>query len=725
MSRPRFDELLIIIVLATLIAALLLQVTIAGEREIYITETNSFKHNPSDPIYLSIADDNVIVRLWISREMVVKNAYVVVGQQDYVMKPHLPLTDGVLWYGAVPHTGVGFNYYFKVVLENEVIYVKNTRYQSSFIFDVKRIYPQVTWVTGRVGYQIFPERFYNGDAGNDQYALIYDSFNYDNTTTAKPVLSKWNDPPLDLLMHCCHQYYGGDFRGITMKLDYLKELGVGLIYLNPIFISGSAHGYDTYDHMKVDPKFGRLEDLMELIEEAKKRDIKVIFDFVPGHVGLGHWAFQDVYVNGPRSRYWNWFTIYRYPFTPGDGRDYRCWWGVGTLPQLNTSNPEVRRYLINVAIYWLEKGFDGMRIDTPLDLLDGRSFFEELRREVKSRFPEAYIVGEIWSVSPDWVNRGPFDTLMNYPLGMGILVEYGQGKLNGVGRDHVSGRLAEYFASYSVSAVGMGFNNIGTHDTDRVLTMLGGGDLWSTPGHEPILRLKMVSTLQYTMPGMPVIFQGDERGLTGRSGFNGGRDEQRYPIQWDRLNKEVYEHYKQIGWIKNNVEALHTSIIRVLETTGSVLAYTRGYNDEVLVVANNDRSPVKFTLPEGEWTLLYSSSGAQPEIQGSSITIPPLTALVLLNSEHVEEEKTQTGSTQPGSTRSTPTPSTATRPSTPPRWTESPVTNETSENASGVVYGGKGGDLSLVILTAIAAVVLIALTISIATFSRSKAGVKV
>lgn len=642
---------------------------------LYVAETRDVDHDTGNPVYLSIADGYVILRLRISKVLDVVKADLVTNTTRISMKKQLVLLDSFMWFAPLPYDGKGFNYYFELVLSNgTAVTVYNNRTNPQFYFDGVNKYPQVTWVNDRVGYQIFPDRFYNGDHGNDHYGVEYDALFYDNTTRDVPVLSNWTDPP-HIPHHCCHQYYGGDLKGIVSKLDYLKELGVGVIYLTPIVLCGSTHCYDAYDHYMLHPRFGTMEDLRELVEEARKRGIKLIFDFVPGHVGLGHWAFQDVVGGGPNSTYWNWFTVYKWPFTPGDGRAYRCWWNLGHLPQLNTTVPEVKEYLFNAVLFWLEQGFDGVRIDTPLDLLNPREFFVELRERVKSRFPEAYIVGEIWEQRPEWVNEGPFDSLMNYALG-NILVEYAKGGY----RDNIAQVLSSYYARHSVSVAGMGFNIIGSHDTDRVLTMLGGGRLFSpdfkfspNPPPESIARLKLLSTLQYTQPGMPVIFQGDERGLPGVKAYPW--EEHRYPIQWDYANEEVLVHYRNLGRLKTNLKPLHTSIIRVLETRSGVIAYTRGYNDEVLVIANNGRDPVSYTLPpelsSATWTLLYSSTGLTPEFKNSEITVPPLTALVLLNSEYAEEAFVETPTPTP-----TETPVTSTETETTPVETPIPSIDE-------------------------------------------------
>lgn len=453
-------------------------------------------HDPADPAYLSIADDYLIPRIKILKALDIASGVLVANGVEYPLKLQLETSSWRMYYATVPlDKGVnGLNYYFRLTLSNgTLVYVYNSDTSRFYYFNGSTPFKQVEWVRSIVGYQIFPDRFYNGDPGNDLKANSTDELWINEVSKGTPVFTRWDGPVTPL--HCCHQYFGGDLKGVTEKLDYLKELGVGLIYLNPIFTSGSVHGYDVYDYYTVDPKFGTLDDLKTLLDEAHKRGIRVIFDFVPDHVGLGFWAFQDVYRNGPSSRYWSWFIIYKWPFKLGDSSAYKCWWGIGSLPQLNVLNKEVRQYLINVALYWLSIGFDGLRIDTPLDVIGSENFFRELREVVKSRYPDAYIVGEIWDYRPEWLRGEAFDSLMNYYLGRNILLSYAKGVLNGY---TASARLSEYYAGIGVNVAGMGFNIIGSHDTSRILTDLGGGGLRDTPGNESIKRLKLLSTLQYT-----------------------------------------------------------------------------------------------------------------------------------------------------------------------------------------------------------------------------------
>ncbi|WP_276813838.1 glycoside hydrolase family 13 protein, partial [Desulfurococcus amylolyticus] len=552
--------------------------------------------NPADPAFLSVADGGVVLRL-TTPAGTYSSVYVVVNGTSIEMRRQLKWSGYEMWYARVD--GVGpFEYYFVLATsEGRRVYLYNTTERPLFNFDGVDRFPQVRWVVGSVGYQIFPDRFYNGDPTNDLLANRTDELWLNAFSTSRPVFSNWSDPITPL--HCCHQYFGGDLKGITMKLGYLKSLGVDMIYLNPIFLSGSVHGYDTYDYLVVDPKYGTQEDLRNLIIRAHDLGIRVIFDFVPDHVGIGFWAFLDVYEKGPSSKYWYWFTIYKWPFKLGDSSAYRCWWGFGSLPQLNTTNPEVRDYLLNVALYWMDFGFDGMRIDTPTDLLGAKDFFRELRALVKSKYPQAYIVGEIWDLDPSWLKGDLFDSLMFYSLGRGILLAFSSGKITGT---QAAEALSVFYASIGVNVAGMGFNVVDSHDTSRVLTDLGGGRLGDKPSYESIQRLKLLTVLQFTMPGMPVIFQGDERGALGDKNHF---DEQRYPIQWGQLIPEVYNHYLYLTTLKHTLPGLNTSIIRVLYSSDDVLVYTRGYNDEVLVIANNGLIDHEVQLPEGAWRVVY------------------------------------------------------------------------------------------------------------------------
>jgi len=583
-----------------------------------VTEGVVLVHNPDDPAYLCIADERLVIRLKTSPHKVAK-VYLVTDEGKRPMERQLQ------WeYGEVFRLSLEFPDSLKYRFVGYTI--EGTEFSlpedpsQSFRFDGIDSFPQLKWVSQSIIYQIFPERFYNGNPENDVLALKSDEFHYNqqwvqNKLWAEegPSLANWNVPIST--QHCCHQYFGGDLAGIIEKLDYLKELGVTALYLNPIFDSGSAHGYDTHDYLKVSPKFGTEEDLQELLNEAHKRGMRVIFDFVPNHTGLGFWAFQDVIKKGKDSPYWNWYFIHKWPFSPGDPTAYEAWWGVGSLPKLNTGNPQVKEYLFKVVRYWLNFGADGWRVDVPNELVEAQAFFREMRQITKMEKPDAYLIAEIWQLDSSWVKGDQFDSMMNYALGRDILYNFVKGSIDGAGTLE---NLSRYFATYGENVTVMGFNLVSSHDTGRILTDLGGGNFGDLPDPKAVERLKLLSTLLYTLPGAPVIFQGDERGILGEKEFY---DSHRYPVQWDTADESLISHYKKLAQLRREIPALTSSVIRVNYGTDSLISFFRGEqgNDEVLIVANNGAETVKFELPFGNWR-----SVTEGEVLQGTIYIPSL-----------------------------------------------------------------------------------------------------
>ncbi len=572
------------------------------------------EHDPLDPAYLSIADNRTVVRFEVNPGLV-DSAVLVTTIGNFTMEKQVWWDSGEVWRAELP---VGsFDYHFVLNVNGTEFIVFNSSESPELHFDGVNRFPQIEWVSSAIGYQIFPDRFFNGNHSNDALALDHDELVYNELTNEKPILSNWSDPITPL--HCCHQYFGGDIAGITEKLDYLSSLGVRLIYLNPIFLSGSVHGYDTYDYYRVDPKFGTETELKLFLSEAHKRGIKVIFDFVPDHSGIGADQFLDVWKNGRESQYWNWYFIKRWPFKLGDGSAYEGWWGLGSLPKLNTTNPEVREYLIGSALKWLDFGFDGIRVDTPADLVNADEFFREFRERVKEKHPNAYLVGEIWTLSPEWVKGDKFDSLMNYALGRDILLPYARGTLSGKTALNL---LGKYYVSYGENVVAMGFNLVDSHDTSRVLTDLGGGKLGDKPKPEAVKRLKLLSALLYTLPGMPVTFQGDECGFLGDKNHY---DEQRYPLQWSECNVSLVEHYRSLGKLRESIPALSSSKISFYMAKDGVIAFFRGHRNEILVVANNRDSPTSIPLPPGTWKEAWPGNGSYQ----NSLEVPPVSLIVL------------------------------------------------------------------------------------------------
>jgi glycosidase len=571
-----------------------------GKNAYRIVEQGGFYavHNGADPTYLCLSEGKAVIRVKVPRGSV-DGAEVITPNGSYPMEKQLWTSASEMWRSSVPF---GAEYTIRIKHGDEETLRSGSMSNLTF--------REVPWADDGITYQIFPERFFNGNESNDAFALECDEYNYG--MGVEPVLSDWSDPATPLL--CCHQYFGGDIEGITEKLDYLDVIGVKTIYMNPIFEAGSAHGYDTYDYLSPSKKFGDNASLKTLLNEAHRRGMRVLFDFVPNHTGIGFFAFQDIIKNGRSSGYWDWYFIKAYPFEPGDAEAYECWWGVPTLPKLNHTNEEVKEYLYGVVDHWLDFGFDGLRIDVPNEVTDAHAFFAGLRERVKKEHPNAYVVGEIWSLDPSWLQGDQFDSLMNYALGRNILLPFANGTMSAESAFYA---LGEYFSAYGENVYGMGFNVVSTHDTGRLLTDLGGGNLGEKPRAIGILRLELLETLLFAMPGTPVIFQGDERGITGEKEHY---DSERYPIQWDEKNTEVFSYFGKLSRMRESMPQLESNSISLYKSDGSVLSFFRG--EDVLVVANNGYSSQEFMLPGGRW-----KSGSQA-LEGS-VRMPPLKATIL------------------------------------------------------------------------------------------------
>ncbi len=337
------------------------------------------------------------------------------------------------------------------------------------------------WVQDSIFYHIFPDRFANGDTANDP-----------------PNVQKWGSPPT------IWGFQGGDLRGIIQNLDYLLELGVNALYLNPIFLATSNHRYNTSDYFQIDPRVGTLADFHALVDSVHKNNMRIILDGVFNHCGRGFFAFSDVLENGDKSAYKDWFYIKQYPLDAydggGDAQNYVGWWNHKSLPKLNTGNPKVRKYIFSVARYWIEQGSDGWRLDVPNEI-DDDSFWEEFRHVVKSANRDAYLTGEIWDVNPRWANNTHFDGLLNYPV-KDALAAFLLGRENAV---QFSQRIDAVVKAYPRENMFAMFVPLDSHDTERFKTLVGRDNR----------KLKLAFLFQMAFPGAPAIYYGDEIGMEG------------------------------------------------------------------------------------------------------------------------------------------------------------------------------------------------------------------
>jgi glycosidase len=408
------------------------------------------------------------------------------------------------------------------------------------------------WVQDAIFYEIFPDRFANGDPDNDP-----------------PNVQPWGSPPT------IHGFQGGDLRGILRRFDYLLELGITALYLTPIFQASSTHRYNTTDYFKIDPKLGNLDDFRALLDTAHRNNVRVILDGVFNHCGRGFFAFSDLLENGENSPYKDWFHVKRFPldaYMPGEAENYLAWWKFKSLPKFNTKNPQARQYIFDVARYWIEQGADGWRLDVPNEI-DDDAFWEEFRHIVKSANRDAYLAGEIWTPDPRWANDSHFDGLMNYPLRDALLRLLYAGTLD---MQHFVEKAEGLLKSYPRENVYAMYLPLSSHDTERLFTKV----------ERSTEKAKLAFLFQFAYPGAPAIYYGDEIGLEGEKD-----PDSRRAFPWDQSswNVELYQWVKALIALRKRYPSLRRGDFQRLlaDDTNGHYVFTRTLGEEKVVVAMN------------------------------------------------------------------------------------------------------------------------------------------
>jgi cyclomaltodextrinase / maltogenic alpha-amylase / neopullulanase len=405
------------------------------------------------------------------------------------------------------------------------------------------------WVQDAIFYQIFPDRFANGDPHNDP-----------------PNVQKWGAPPT------IWGFQGGDLRGIIQHLDYLLGLGVNALYLNPIFAATSNHRYNISDYFSIDPKLGDLNDFRQLLDSLHRNNMRLVLDGVFNHCGRGFFAFVDVLENGFNSPYKDWFHISNFPLNAyGEGGDhnYSAWWEHRSLPKLNTGNVQVRNYIFDIARHWIELGADGWRLDVPNEINDD-GFWEEFRQVVKSVNRDAYLVGEIWDVNPRWANDSHFDGLMNYPV-RDALVPLLQGREN---IEQFSNRLARVFKAYSRENLFAMYVPLSSHDTERIKTLL----------ENDITKTKLAYQFIMAFPGAPAIYYGDEIGLEGGKDPDSRRA---FPWRQGNWNSEMNQWLRRLISIRKRNPILRRGEFVQLKAEDNLYVFARVLGEETVLMALN------------------------------------------------------------------------------------------------------------------------------------------
>lgn len=447
-------------------------------------------------------------------------------------------------------------YFFEFTdMQGEKVYYGNYEFDKECITNRDRMFdcPQnlreeemfevPQWAANKVVYQIFPSRF----------------------ATTQPVDKElWYKAPITP-MDDLH----GNLRGIIEHLDYIKDLGIDVVYLTPIFKSNSCHKYDTIDYYQVDPSFGTTEDLKELVQKSHERGMKVVLDAVYNHTGREFFAFQDILEKGEKSKYLDWYFIDELPPRGewGEIPNFKCFGYYGGMPKLNLKNPEVEKYITDVACYWIKEcDIDGWRLDVGDEI--SHFFWKNFRKAIKAVKKDMLIIGEIWHYAGDFLEGDEWDTVMNYPFYLNLIDLLADEKINvsqfvqNLG--YLKGRLNK-------KCYPLMWNLIDSHDTARFLHLC----------HDNKKKQHLAAAFQLLMPGMPMVYYGDEYAMPGANDPDCRRG-----MYWDEeyQDKEMYNWYKKLMQVRKT----HACIVE---------------GEMIETIANDDEDTIVMIRKNGEETI--------------------------------------------------------------------------------------------------------------------------
>ena len=447
-------------------------------------------------------------------------------------------------------------YFFEFTdMQGEKVYYGNYEFDKECITNRDRMFdcPQnlreeemfevPQWAANKVVYQIFPSRF----------------------ATTQPVDKKlWYKAPITP-MDDLH----GNLRGIIEHLDYIKNLGIDVVYLTPIFKSNSCHKYDTIDYYQVDPSFGTTEDLKELVQKSHERGMKVVLDAVYNHTGREFFAFQDILEKGEKSKYLDWYFIDELPPRGewGEIPNFKCFGYYGGMPKLNLKNPEVEKYITDVACYWIKEcDIDGWRLDVGDEI--SHFFWKNFRKAIKAVKKDMLIIGEIWHYAGDFLEGDEWDTVMNYPFYLNLIDLLADEKIN-VSKfvqnlGYLKGRLNK-------KCYPLMWNLIDSHDTARFLHLC----------NDNKKKQHLAAAFQLLLPGMPMVYYGDEYAMPGANDPDCRRG-----MYWDEeyQDKEMYNWYKKLMQVRKT----HACIVE---------------GEMIETIANDDEDTIVMIRKNGEETI--------------------------------------------------------------------------------------------------------------------------
>ncbi len=454
------------------------------------------------------------------------------------------------------------------------------------------------WVERSVIYQIFPDRFANGDKSNDP-----------------PNVVPWDARPT------WFNRFGGDVQGVQQHLPYLSELGISAVYFNPVFASPSNHRYDASDFKKIDPEFGTNAQFGALTRAMQARGIRTIMDFAFNHSATSFAPFQDIRDKGEASTYKDWYFIHSYPVKVQDKPNYEAYYGFPSMPKLNVLNPATRDYLLGLVDFWRSHAaLSGMRLDAGNEV--NPVFWKLLRTRAKGQDKNLWLVGEVWTDGSPWLQGDQWDSVMNYQFRDAALKYFAREEIK---PSQLMEQLMRVHRSVAPQVSRNMMNLLSSHDTPRFLT--------ECKGNAALQRL--AATLQFTWIGAPSIYYGEEIGMEG-----GNDPEDRKGMEWSRANAQntMLSFYKKLIQIRKSSRALQSGEPQVLATddAANTLSFARDLDNEAAIVALNRSAqarvveiPVPAAMRKTNW--IEALSGQRISASGTlSIKLEPMSAAILL-----------------------------------------------------------------------------------------------
>lgn len=468
----------------------------------------------------------------------------------------------------------------KTTFSQEYLKNENNYFRMPFFQEID-MFKAPQWVRNTVWYQIFPERFANGD----------------------PELNPEGTKVWDSTIHPGRQdFYGGDLQGVLDHLDHLVDLGVNGIYFNPIFKAPSNHKYDTEDYFEIDPHFGDKKLFKKLVDEAHKRGIKVMLDAVFNHIGDQSPQWQDVIKNGKDSKYADWFHINKFPvsYTPTDNFEfsndatYETFDYTPHMPKLNTANPEVQEYLLSIATYWIKEfDIDAWRLDVANEI--DHHFWRRFHDATTALKPDFYILGEIWHTSQPWLQGDQFTGVMNYAYTEAIKEHFLTHEIDAL---EMKNKLNQQLMLYNDQADSMMFNVLDSHDTARIKTL----------AHDDMELVKQIFAFTFVQPGTPSIYYGTEYGMTGEND-----PDDRKPMVWDEelQDHDMYQFMQHLIEIRKQI----TNELNVKDLKWNIESdrlIRLSYNN-IHAVFNTTQSAVELTIEDPLISNLYQDRQLMPK----------------------------------------------------------------------------------------------------------------